>query len=272
MKKLFFILLANALLIHISYSQSLLQQIENSYNALDSISYTESIVESYKEYLNLELIDAFNYMNMTPVQRQNALDSIMGKYNTRELSFREDLTKKKVLEEIDAKYGDAIANAYLNLDGSIQRQNTYDSIIIDFSKISMERRYSTFISAIKDKPIHYVLNLMLQDDQTLRVDTGKLAFNLFYFDENYKGSLYVYCKDGQYSGQDARYRTFSRQLSKNAPKVFKRIMRKNPQYLLYCSELEGMNTILYVLNDKIYIYRIIQMEEHELSDYLKIFK
>jgi len=46
-------------------------------------------------------------------------------------------------------------------------------------------------------------------------------------------------------------------------------MRKKPQYLLYSSELEGMNTILYMLNDKIYVYRIIQMKEYELSEYLK---
>jgi len=46
-------------------------------------------------------------------------------------------------------------------------------------------------------------------------------------------------------------------------------MRKKPQCLLYSSELEGMNTILYMLNDKIYVYRIIQMKEYELSEYLK---
>lgn len=48
-------------------------------------------------------------------------------------------------------------------------------------------------------------------------------------------------------------------------------MRKQPKYLLLCSELEGMNTILYMLNNKIYVYRIVQMQEYELSDYIEKF-
>ena len=279
MRKIFLILLTNVMFVPISNSQTLIQQIENAYNALDSVSYIENVILSYKEYLlksnreaedlKLELRGVYN--NMDSIQRQNTLDSIMGKRDTIILSYREDLLEQKVWKEIDASFGKAIANAYLNLDGSIQRQNILDSIARVSSKTRMERRYSMFVSAIKDKPVHYVLNLIPQDDQTLQVDTSKLAFNLFYFDKDYKGGLYVYCKDGQYSYQDDRYRTFSRQLGVNAPKVFRKIMQKQPKYLLYCSELEGMNTILYMLNNKIYVYRIIQMKEYELDDYIKKF-
>jgi len=279
MKKIFIMLLLNGLLIHTLSSQTLLQQIENTYNALDSVFYIDNVILSYKEdklkliketeNLMLELRRVYN--NMDSVQRQQTLDSVMEIYNTMELSYREDLTKKKVWEKIHSTFAKQIANAYLNLDGSIQRQNTYDSISKDFSKILLERDYSMFISAIKDKPVHYVLNLIPQDNQTLQVDTGKLAFNIFYFDKDYKGSLYVYCTDGRYSWYDTRYRAFSRQIGENAPKVFIKIMQKRPKYLLYSSELEGMNTILYVLNDKIFVYRIVQMKEYELSDYIEKF-
>lgn len=166
-------------------------------------------------------------------------------------------TEKLLLELSGLSYEDC---------DSIQKKHKNS---IAFSQI--EERSNQFSDRIRAKTPVYVLNLIPNDEQTLQVDTGKLSFNLFYFDKDYKGSLYVYCKDGQYSWQDVRYRTFSRQVGENAPKVFRKIMRKQPKYLLYCSELEGMNTILYVLNDKIYIYRIVQVQEYELSDYIKTF-
>jgi hypothetical protein len=276
------ILLLNVLFIHTLSSQTLIQQVEKAYNALDSTSYIENVILSYKEEklkriratedFMLELFGVYN--NMDSLQRQNTLDSVMERYNTTvlSLSYKEDLTKKKVWEKINITHSMAIADAYLNIDDSIQKHNTLDSLSRNFSKIWMERDYSEFISDIKNNSVHYVLNLVLRNEQTLQVDTGKLSFNLFCFDKNYKGSLYVYCKDGQYSWQDSYYRTFSRQLGVNAPKVFRKIMRKQPKYLLYCYQLDQMNTILYVLNDKIYVYRIIEMEEYELNDYLKKFQ
>ena len=131
------------------------------------------------------------------------------------------------------------------------------------------QKTKSFESEIKSKTPLYVLNLKLKDKQTLQVDTGRLAFNLFYFDKRCKGRLYVYCDDGEYSGLDSRYRTFSRRLGRNAPKVFRRIMRKQPKYLLFCPELEGMNTILYVINNEVFIYRIVEMEKYKLDDYMK---
>ena len=46
-------------------------------------------------------------------------------------------------------------------------------------------------------------------------------------------------------------------------------MRKQPKYLLFCPELEGMNTILYVINNEVFIYRIVEMEKYKLDDYMK---
>ena len=54
-------------------------------------------------------------------------------------------------------------------------------------------------------------------------------------------------------------------------KIYKKILRKSPKYLLNCDSLEGGNTIWYVLNDEIYVYRIIQMKEYKLDDYVKKF-
>ena len=46
-------------------------------------------------------------------------------------------------------------------------------------------------------------------------------------------------------------------------------MRKHPKYLLFCPDLEGMNTILYVINNEVFIYRIVEMEKYKLDYYMK---
>jgi len=61
-----------------------------------------------------------------------------------------------------------------------------------FSKTQVEEYMSWLISAIKDKPAHYVLNLRIdscgQPDKhiCLLPDTSSLSFNLFYFDKRKK--------------------------------------------------------------------------------------
>ena len=213
----------------ISKAQTLIEQIEHAYNALDSISYIDNIILSYSKSLEKEHEETFkSFVDMCSsgvdssdvVQKQHIADSIYLRY------FKDDKT-----------WNDQ-----------------------EVKKNSNEVRAGT--------PL-YVLNLKLKDKQTLQVDTGRLAFNLFYFDKRCKGRLYVYCDDGEYSGIDSRYRTFSRPLGRNAPKVFRKIMRKHPKYLLFCSELEGMNTILFVINNEVFIYRIVEMKKYKLDDYMK---
>ena len=150
--------------------------------------------------------------------------------------------------------------------------NRADSMYLKYlqkNKILNEPDIRHFENEVKSGTPLYVLNLKLKDKQTLQVDTGRLAFNLFYFDKRCKGRLYVYCDNGEYSWNDGRFRTFSRPLGRNAPIVFRRIMRKQPKYLLSCPDLEGMNTILFVINNEVFIYRIVEMEKYKLDDYIK---
>ena len=219
----------SCLFLSISKAQTLIEQIERAYSALDSTSFIDSIVLSYSKSLEKEHQETFkSFVDMCSsgvdssdvVQKQHIADSIYLRY------FKDDKT-----------WNDQ-----------------------EVKKFANEVRAGT--------PL-YVLNLKLKDKQTLQVDTGRLAFNLFYFDKRCKGRLYVYCDDGEYSGIDSRYRTFSRPLGRNAPKVFRKIMRKHPKYLLFCPELEGMYTILYVIDNDVYVYRIIQMQVYKLDDYIK---
>ena len=154
----------------------------------------------------------------------------------------------------------------------VQKQHIADSIYLRYFKDDKtwnDQEVKKIANEVRAGAPLYVLNLKLKDKQILQVDTSRLAFNLFYFDKRCKGRLYVYCDDGEYSGLDSRYRTFSRPLGRNAPKVFRKIMRKRPKYLLFCPELEGMNTILYVINNEVFIYRIVEMEKYKLDDFMK---
>jgi hypothetical protein len=233
-------LLLNSLFVHTLVSQTLLQQIENTYNALNIVSYIEDLTLSFKKEIaegrkemdntTLELY-GFDYLSMSSIQRQNILDSI-DNIHRNSIHFKEIKT------------------------------------------LSIEEQVNEFSDKIRAKPPVYVLNLIQKDEQTLQVDTGKLSFNLFYFDKYFKPECYVFVEHGRYVHNDTCYcssipSAYANLISKNALKVFRKTLQKQPKYLLYCPELEGMNTILYVLNDKIYVYRIAQMKEYELSDYIK---
>ena len=233
MEKLHMILLMFFSFVQSLFSQGLIEQIEKAYDALDSVSYIENVIISYKknllgrnsetEFLKKELHCAYD--SMDSIEKQKVFEGIINKYHMMELIYKENLLNPKIWEEIANVYGRKIATAYSKLDGTTQKQREYDSILRDFSKISMERDYSVFVSAIKNKPAYYILNLVVKD-QLLQVDTSELPFNLFYFDKEGKESLYVYCEKGRYSWQNSNYTTFSKQTSKNAPKAFRKIIKK----------------------------------------------
>ena len=226
MKRVYLIFIMSSLFFCISNAQTLIEQIERAYSALDSASYINKIVLSYAKWLEkneeetYKLLYAPDSDSMKVAQWFNRTDSMYLKY----------LQKNKILNEPAIRH---------------------------------------FENEVKSGTPLYVLNLKLKDKQTLQVDTGRLAFNLFYFDKRCKGRLYVYCYDGKYGWHEDSYRTFSRPLVRNAPKVFRKIMRKQPKYLLFCPDLEGMNTILYVINNEVFIYRIVEMEKYKLDYYMK---
>ena len=229
MKRVYLIFIMSCLFSSISKAQTLIEQVERAYSALDSTSYIDNIVLSYSKSLEKEHEETFK-------------------------SF------------VD------ICSSGVDSSDIVQKQHIADSIYLRYFKDDItwnDQEVKKFANEVRAGTPLYVLNLKLKDKQTLQVDTSRLAFNLFYFDKRCKGRLYVYCDDGEYSGIDSRYRTFSRPLGRNAPKVFRKIMRKHPKYLLFCPELEGINTILYVINNEVFLYRIVEMEKYKLDDYMK---
>lgn len=234
MKKTSILLLINSIFIHSIFGQALVQRIEDTYDVLDPIPYSERIIDLFKEQVSKEInemsdvmleIRGIDYNKLDSLRKQNMIDSIMGK-------------------------------------------NRY-------SKALIEDRTKWFATYIRGKAAHYVLNLNIDTCSNNQIyllpDTSCLPFNLFYFDKRSNVKFFVLVDNGQISHYDSNYRTFSEPIGKNIRKVFRRIQRKNPKYLLFSYDLEQMNTILYMLNDKIYVYRILQMEEYEINDYIKKF-
>lgn len=81
---MFLFLLLSAMFVPVSDSQTLIQQIENAYNTLDSVSYIEDIILSYRgdwviRYKGYEervdLLTALNYLDSIPRQKQ-IIDSL----------------------------------------------------------------------------------------------------------------------------------------------------------------------------------------------------
>ena len=172
MKRVYLIFIMSSLFFCISNAQTLIEQIERAYSALDSASYINKIVLSYAKSLEKNEEETYKLLyspdsdSMKVAQWFNRADSMYLKY----------LQKNKILNE------PAIRN---------------------------------FENEVKSGTPLYVLNLKLKDKQTLQVDTGRLAFNLFYFDKRCKGRLYVYCYDGKYGWHEDGYKTFSRRLGRN---------------------------------------------------------
>ena len=225
----YLIIILGCMYFSVSSGQSLVDQIEHAYSTLDSTSYIDDVILSYVK--SLDNLDEETY------------NIYMELY----LSNRDSVDVAKERSKVDSMY---LANSHR-------------------SRIAREQSIKQFAMYAKSRTPFYILNLKLKDAQTLKVDTGKLNFNLFYLGKNYKKGLYVYCDDGVYCCQSQYYSTFSTKIAHNVPKVFKRIMRKHPKYLLLCSDLEGANSILYVLNNEIYIYKIVQMKEYKLDYYMK---
>jgi len=139
MKRVYLIFIMSSLFFCISNAQTLIEQIERAYSALDSASYINKIVLSYAKSLEkneeetYKLLYAPDSDSMKVAQWFNRTDSMYLKY----------LQKHKILNEPAIRH---------------------------------------FENEVKSGMPLYVLNLKLKDKQTLQVDTGRLAFNLFYFD------------------------------------------------------------------------------------------
>lgn len=107
MKKIYTILLINVIFIHISNSQTLIQQIENAYNALDTVFYIENLRLSFKEKMKREhkefddmslKYSGVDYNNMDSIQKKDMFD-YWEKYKSDNIERRKRVDPEFWIEE-----------------------------------------------------------------------------------------------------------------------------------------------------------------------------
>ncbi|MDR1680102.1 MAG: hypothetical protein LBR81_10080 [Prevotellaceae bacterium] len=223
------------------YGQGLIESINNLYQSLDTVQYV--------------------------------LDIKSAEYKDIKKRYKEG--NEAILELYADSYNETIAD-------SVRRIYLLDSLTDVYKKSAVrwvKESYNNFIFIFNEsKKVEFVLSLHLEKDSidgkihySLKPSTGKFPFHIFLF-YKYPYPIYFFeVGNGEYFGYQ-RYATTSRKWAESVSKAFKEIMKKKPKYLLYCNELEQMNTILYVVGDKIYVYRIVEQEEYEIGDYIEKFK
>jgi len=212
-------------------------------------------------------------INITPnIYGQELIESINNAYKYLDtIQYIEDI-KLYVFNDLETqqkKSDEAIIEMHTNSIDPVKKK--YLLNLNNFSK----QEFNNFTSIINNSQrMVFVLNLHIEKDiidvninYSFKLDTGKMLFNVWFFTKYLSPNYIVSVEKGEYAGYGEI--TFnSRKSIKEFKKGFRQIMKKEPKYLLYCNELGGM-TILYMLNDKIYAYRIAQNKEYELHKYLE---
>jgi len=213
-------------------------------------------------------------INITPnIYGQELIESINNSYKLLDTALYIDDIKLHVYNDLEAQQKEsdkAIIELHTNNIDSVKKM--YLLNLNNFSK----QEFNNFTSIINNSQrMEFVLNLHTEKDTidgnilySLKHDTGNFIFNVWFFGKYQQPHYVVSVENGAYIGH-GQFVVYSRKSGKMISKSFKQIMKKKPMYLLYCRELEGMNSILYVVNDKIYVYRTVEMKEYELQKYLE---
>lgn len=198
----------------------------------------------------------------------------MGGKGDMALTHLENLPNRRVWERMHASFVRSIWQAN-EIEDSVQRKIVVDSMTRSFNHYHMNINYTTFNNRIAGTNPVFMLNVNFYRDSNnelfLCPDTTKLNFNILFFGRPAYPVHYIFMNNGELEVSMSFYPTVSRPIAENVRQAFGRIMRKQPKYLLWAPQISGMNAILYVLNDKIYVFRIVEMREYELSDYLRKF-
>lgn len=178
------------------------------------------------------------------------------------------------LELIEEKYHQLDSLDYLNnLREAVVRSSIHAYGEPDFEEI--DREYDAIMNGIKGQNIRFVLNIDI-DTTKLHTNNYLLAedfgydFNIYGHDRKFNPTYYIFFREGRLDIFGDVYPTFSRRFARKIKIALRRILKKGPKYMLHCQHLP--NTVLYVNDDRIFVYRVLQDEEYELNDYVDKFK
>lgn len=199
------------------------------------------------------------------VLKINAQDYISAIKN----SYRDLDTSSYVMKVINEIQNYIIDDNFIKFKNKPNKNNS-DYEIIDI----IEHKLNKVIKDIDNSNLIFILNF--------EIDTAKIKTNNYFVvnPNNFKFNVYCVGKKAYpyryilfYNDKLDNYSsfpTFSKKYYSQIRNAYKVVLRKKPQYLLNCWALP--NSIVYVLNDKIYVYRVIQRKVYELDEYVRLFK
>ncbi len=175
-----------------------------------------------------------------------------------------------------------IEEKYKQLD-SVYYLNNFKDAIRQSSTYFFEQPTEDTVNRINDKikngingyNIKFVLRVdldtsKLNSNNYLLLDDSRYPFDLYCYDDKFNPRYFVYFNKDELDNFGNAYPTMELKYSKQLKTAIKRILKKKPKHILFSYFLP--NSILYVKDDKILVYRVIQKEVYELDDYVSKFK
>lgn len=189
------------------------------------------------------------------------------------LSFQH-LIAQSNLALIEEKYKQLDSVTYLNnLKEAIRASSTY------FFEKPTEDTVNWINEKIKNGINGYNIKFVLRVDldtsrlnsnNYLLLDDSRYPFDLYCYDDKFNPRFFVYFNKDELDNFGNAYQTIELKYSKQLKAAIKRILKKKPKHILFSYFLP--NSILYVKDDKILVYRVIQKEVYELDNYVSKFK
>ncbi|MBP5456716.1 MAG: hypothetical protein J6Y37_09465 [Paludibacteraceae bacterium] len=160
-----------------------------------------------------------------------------------------------------------IADEYSKLNQQAYLQAITELVGVDCingEKSKDEWEKDMFLSTTNSQQSKFVLNLIIEKDLSVKVDTNHLKFNIFDLDKNANNCLFVMDDKCLFYSWYLPW-IGSPKMAKRANKAMGKILKKNPTHLLSCHDIFGL---LYMLSSKIYVYDLLKGKEYELDYYM----
>src|SRR5690606_14658826 len=166
---------------------------------------------------------------------------------------------------IEEKYAQLDSAEYLiDLKNAINRSTYFytDNLTED----DIDSLYNEIKIGINGYSVNFVLRVdidtsRLNSNSYLVFEDSRYAFDIYCHDSKFNPTFFVYFNKDELDNFGNVYQTPELKYAKKLKAAVKRILKKKPKHILFSYHLP--NTILYINNDRIYVYRVIQKVRSE---------
>lgn len=189
------------------------------------------------------------------------------------LSFQY-LIAQSNLALIEEKYKQLDSLSYLNsVKEAIRRSSTY--LFEEPTEDTVNRINDKIKNGINGYNIKFVLRVdldtsRLNSNNYLLLDDSKYPFDIYCYDDKFNPRFFVYFNKDELDNFGNAYQTIELKYAKKLKAAIKRILKKKPKHILFSYFLP--NSILYIKDQELYVYRVLQSKEYKIDDYVAKFK